>query len=177
MLKIIYISLILLISNSCNVIKYTKIDKVDYPELITPEKERIKTRCMLCGLGDGDTEDSCHQPFKSITQPAYSTETTFGATRRNPFVNENFHYTPLIVADGLLQNFSSQVKSYCFNNCKLREIVRRMIKIILTETIYPPPLITISAGSYDLSLENLNIDEVEDKESKSFSLYDVPPIS
>ena len=43
MLKIIYISLILLISNSCNVIKYTKIDKVDYPKLITPEKERIKT--------------------------------------------------------------------------------------------------------------------------------------
>ena len=43
MLKFIYISLIVLISNSCHVIKYTKVDKVDYPELKTPEKEIIKT--------------------------------------------------------------------------------------------------------------------------------------
>ncbi len=42
MLKIVHITFILLIANSCNVIKYKKVIDIDSPGLQTPDKEKIK---------------------------------------------------------------------------------------------------------------------------------------
>ena len=114
-------------------------------------QKRVKTRCVMCNIPDGVIIDCDHFPCwhpKTVNiSPNY-------------FNISTQCYTPIICTDGTVRNFpADHFHQYVFFGMTLRETIRNLHKLILTQSFFPPPIFIISAGNSDLSINSPGLRE------------------
>ena len=107
-----------------------------------------KTRCVQCDIADNEKIDCSHLPFCHDKNP-----------RRTPIPeifapllpNKPNLLTPIIVTDKRCGELPEDIRKIECEGRSLRESIRETFHRLVLQSYNPPPLVVISAGSYDFS--------------------------
>ena len=115
-------------------------------------KKAVRTRCVPCGFSDeasSSISDCFHYPFGHKLTPT-KTHVPFDFFLTGELSNTNATMTPILVTDGRTGRLPSSILQIGGPGIGLREVIRKIYKVLLLTTFQPGPLVVISAGVADL---------------------------
>ena len=113
---------------------------------ITATGSSTKTRCMRCGIPDDENTDCLHLPFDHAKSPH---KTPLPEFLSSLFQTNPHHLTPIIATDGRSGELPEYILNIKCDKTSLKQTIRKIFYTLLLQSFNPPPLIVLSAGSYD----------------------------
>ena len=132
---------------------------------ILEKKRRVQTRCTNCGFSDessSDISDCFHYPY-THKLASNKTRVPHELLATNIVLSRYPEMTPILVTEGRTDPLPPSLLQISCPGIGLREVIRKVYKILLLTSFQPGPLVVISAGAADLKCNAPHLKLWEDK--------------